>query len=153
MRPQFLSHVRRWCKHPQRESPPPSVLMNAISPSKWTRRVHTAARFLRIMPQEPDPPPAKRFKPGSPFFRLDKKPGMLLPRAGHAPISVDAQRRQLPIYQAKSQLINQLRQLHNAVIIGRTYDNTYVCDISVDRAHKVFLAYILHDVNTMTLLC
>ncbi|KAI7813069.1 ATP-dependent RNA helicase DHX33 [Triplophysa rosa] len=72
------------------------------------------------MPQDSDPPPAKRFKPGSPFFRLDKKPGMLLPRAGHAPISVDAQRRQLPIYQAKSQLINQLRQLHSAVIIGET---------------------------------
>lgn len=72
------------------------------------------------MPHDPDPPPAKRFKPGSPFFRLDKKPGMLLPRAGHAPVSVDAQRRQLPIYQSRTQVINQLRQLHNAVFIGET---------------------------------
>ncbi|XP_055054188.2 ATP-dependent RNA helicase DHX33 [Misgurnus anguillicaudatus] len=72
------------------------------------------------MPHDPDPPPAKRFKPGSPFFRLDKKPGMLLPRAGYAPASVDAQRRQLPIYQAKTQLINKLRQLNNAVLIGET---------------------------------
>ncbi|KAK7163916.1 hypothetical protein R3I94_002586 [Phoxinus phoxinus] len=72
------------------------------------------------MPHDPDPPPAKRFKPGSPFFRLDKKPGMLLPRAGHAPVSVDAQRRQLPIYPSRTQVINQLRQLHNAVFIGET---------------------------------
>lgn len=73
------------------------------------------------MPRDPDPPPAKRFKPGSPFSRLDKKqPGMLLPRAGHAPGGVDAQRKQLPIYQSRTQLINQLRQLHNAVFIGET---------------------------------
>ncbi|XP_051540938.1 ATP-dependent RNA helicase DHX33 [Myxocyprinus asiaticus] len=73
------------------------------------------------MPHEPDPPPAKRFKPGSPFFRLDKRPGgMLLPRASHAPTSLDVQRKQLPIYQARTQLINQLRQLHNAVLIGET---------------------------------
>lgn len=45
---------------------------------------------------------------------------MLLPRAGYAPASVDAQRRQLPIYQAKTQLINKLRQLNNAVLIGET---------------------------------
>ncbi|KAL0194256.1 hypothetical protein M9458_012552, partial [Cirrhinus mrigala] len=69
------------------------------------------------MPHDPDPPPAKRFKPGSPFFRLDKKPDMLLPRAGHAIGSVDAQRKQLPIYQTRTQVINQLRQLHNAVFI------------------------------------
>ncbi|RXN34257.1 ATP-dependent RNA helicase DHX33 [Labeo rohita] len=72
------------------------------------------------MPHDPDPPPAKRFKPGSPFFRLDKKPDMLLPRAGHAIVSVDAQRKQLPIYQSRTQVINQLRQLHNAVFIGET---------------------------------
>ncbi|RXN28687.1 ATP-dependent RNA helicase DHX33 [Labeo rohita] len=72
------------------------------------------------MPHDPDPPPAKRFKPGSPFFRLDKKPDMLLPRAGHAIVSVDAQRKQLPIYQTRTQVINQLRQLHNAVFIGET---------------------------------
>lgn len=73
------------------------------------------------MPRDPDPPPAKRFKPGSPFSRLDKKkPGMLLPRAGHAPVNVDAQRKQLPIYQSRTQLINQIRQLHSAVFIGET---------------------------------
>ncbi|XP_041949777.1 ATP-dependent RNA helicase DHX33 isoform X1 [Alosa sapidissima] len=73
-----------------------------------------------IMPYDPDTPPAKRFKPGSPFFRLDKKPGMLLPRKGNATVPIDVQRKHLPIYQAKSQLINQLRQLHNAVLIGET---------------------------------
>lgn len=72
------------------------------------------------MPNDPDPPPAKKFKPGSPFFRLDKKPGMLLPRKGNASVPLDVQRKHLPIYQAKSQLINQLRQLHNAVLIGET---------------------------------
>uniref|UniRef100_UPI0037E8C29E ATP-dependent RNA helicase DHX33 n=1 Tax=Semicossyphus pulcher TaxID=241346 RepID=UPI0037E8C29E len=73
------------------------------------------------MPHDPDPPPAKRFKPGSVFFRLDKnKPGMLLPRKGNATTPLDVQRKQLPIYQAKPQLLNQLRQLHNAILIGET---------------------------------
>ncbi|XP_074466767.1 ATP-dependent RNA helicase DHX33 isoform X1 [Sebastes fasciatus] len=73
------------------------------------------------MPHDPDPPPAKRFKPGSVFFRLDKKkPGMLLPRKGNATTSIEIQRKQLPIYQAKPQLLNQLRQLHNAILIGET---------------------------------
>ncbi|KAJ8266299.1 hypothetical protein GJAV_G00128830 [Gymnothorax javanicus] len=72
------------------------------------------------MPRDPDPPPAKRFKPGSPFFRLNKKTGMLLPRKENAPLPIDVQRKHLPIYQAKSQLISQLRQLHNAVLIGET---------------------------------
>ncbi|XP_076867849.1 ATP-dependent RNA helicase DHX33 [Brachyhypopomus gauderio] len=72
------------------------------------------------MPHDPDPPPAKKFKPGSPFLRLDKKPVMLLPRKGNTQIPIDIQRKHLPIYQAKSQLINQLRQLHNAVLIGET---------------------------------
>lgn len=71
------------------------------------------------MPHNPDHPPAKKFKPGSPFFRLDKKPGMLLPRKENASVPIDVQRKNLPIYQAKSQLINQLRQLHNAVLIGK----------------------------------
>lgn len=71
------------------------------------------------MPHDPDPPPAKKFKPGSVFFRLDKnKSGMLLPRKGNAATPLDAQRKQLPIYQAKPQLLNQLRQLHNAILIG-----------------------------------
>ncbi|XP_054481263.1 ATP-dependent RNA helicase DHX33 [Anoplopoma fimbria] len=74
------------------------------------------------MPHDPDPPPAKRFKPGSVFFRLDRnKPGMLLPRKGNASSTpIDVQRKQLPIYQAKPQLLNQLRQLHNAILIGET---------------------------------
>lgn len=71
------------------------------------------------MPHDPDPPPAKKFKPGSPFFPAYKKPGMLLPKKGNAPSPIDVQRKQLPIYQAKSQLIDQLRQLHNAVLIGK----------------------------------
>lgn len=73
------------------------------------------------MPHDPDPPPAKRFKPGSVFFRLDKnKPGMLLPRKGNASTPIDVQRKQLPIYQAKPQLLSQLRQLHGAVLIGES---------------------------------
>ncbi|XP_019941741.1 ATP-dependent RNA helicase DHX33 [Paralichthys olivaceus] len=73
------------------------------------------------MPHDPDPPPAKRFKPGSVFFRLDKnKPGMLLPRKGNATTPIEVQRKQLPIYQAKPQLLNQLRQLHNVILIGET---------------------------------
>ncbi|XP_059208192.1 ATP-dependent RNA helicase DHX33 [Centropristis striata] len=73
------------------------------------------------MPHDPDPPPAKKFKPGSVFFRLDKnKPGMLLPRKGNATTPLEVQRKQLPIYQAKPQLLNQLRQLHNAILIGET---------------------------------
>lgn len=55
------------------------------------------------------------------MFRLDKtRPGMLLPRKGNASAPIDVQRRQLPIYQAKPQLLNQLRQLHSAVLIGET---------------------------------
>ncbi|KAM8899844.1 ATP-dependent RNA helicase DHX33 isoform 1-T1 [Spinachia spinachia] len=73
------------------------------------------------MPHDPDTPPAKKFKPGSVFFRLDRnKPGMLLPRKGNATTPIEVQRKQLPIYQAKPQLLNQLRQLHNAILIGET---------------------------------
>ncbi|KAJ7997354.1 hypothetical protein DPEC_G00228110 [Dallia pectoralis] len=72
------------------------------------------------MPHDPEHPPAKKFKPGSPFFRFDKKPGMLLPRKGNASVPIDVQRKNLPIYQAKSQLVYQLRQHHNAVLIGET---------------------------------
>lgn len=73
------------------------------------------------MPHDPDPPPAKKFKPGSVLLSLNKKkPGMLLPRKGNATTPIDVQRKQLPIYQAKPQLINQLRQLNNAILIGET---------------------------------
>lgn len=72
------------------------------------------------MPHDPDPPPAKKFKPGSVFFRFDKnKPGMLLPRKENVTAApIDVQRKRLPIYQAKPQLLNQLRQLHSAILIG-----------------------------------
>ncbi|KAM4544930.1 ATP-dependent RNA helicase DHX33 [Odontesthes bonariensis] len=73
------------------------------------------------MPHDPDPPPAKKFKPGSVFFRLERnKPGMLLPRKGNVTTPIDVLRKQLPIYQAKPQLLNQLRQLNNAIVIGET---------------------------------
>ncbi|XP_068601063.1 ATP-dependent RNA helicase DHX33 [Brachionichthys hirsutus] len=73
------------------------------------------------MPHDPDPPPAKRFKPGSVLFRLDKnKPRMLLPTKGSATSPIDVQRKRLPIYQAKPQLLNQLRQHHSAILIGET---------------------------------
>ncbi|KAK7925658.1 hypothetical protein WMY93_007968 [Mugilogobius chulae] len=42
---------------------------------------------------------------------------MLLPRKS---TPIDVQRKQLPIYQAKPQLLNQLRQLNNAILIGET---------------------------------
>lgn len=73
------------------------------------------------MPRDPGPPPAKKFKPGSVFFRFDKnKPGMLLPRKENAASPIDVQRKQLPIYQAKPQLLSQLRTLHSAILIGQT---------------------------------
>uniref|UniRef100_A0A1A7Y0P4 ATP-dependent RNA helicase DHX33 n=1 Tax=Iconisemion striatum TaxID=60296 RepID=A0A1A7Y0P4_9TELE len=75
------------------------------------------------MPHDPDFPPAKKFKPGSVFFRLEKnKPGMLLPRKGnnYNNVTIDVQRKRLPIHQAKPQLLNQLRQLQNAILIGET---------------------------------
>uniref|UniRef100_H3CT02 RNA helicase n=1 Tax=Tetraodon nigroviridis TaxID=99883 RepID=H3CT02_TETNG len=73
------------------------------------------------MPRDPGPPPAKKFKPGSVFFRFDKnKPGMLLPRKENAASPIDVQRKQLPIYQAKPQLLSQLRTLHSAILIGET---------------------------------
>lgn len=72
------------------------------------------------MPHDPGPPPAKKFKPGSVFFRLDKnKPVMLLTRKENATSPLDIQRKQLPIYQAKLQLLNQLRTLHSAILIGQ----------------------------------
>lgn len=45
---------------------------------------------------------------------------MLLPRKGNATTPIDVQRKQLPIYQAKPQLLTQLRQLHGAILIGET---------------------------------
>ncbi|XP_061754250.1 ATP-dependent RNA helicase DHX33 isoform X1 [Nerophis ophidion] len=72
------------------------------------------------MPNEPDHPPAKKFKPASVFFRLDKqKAGMLLPGKPKT-TTIEDQRKQLPIYQARNQLLHHLRQLHNAILIGET---------------------------------
>lgn len=44
---------------------------------------------------------------------------MLLPRKENVTAApIDVQRKRLPIYQAKPQLLNQLRQLHSAILIG-----------------------------------
>ncbi|XP_028662843.1 ATP-dependent RNA helicase DHX33 [Erpetoichthys calabaricus] len=72
------------------------------------------------MPLELDLPPAKKFKPGSPLFALNKKPGMLLPRTGISSVPIEVQRKHLPIYQARTQLINRLRQLQSTILIGET---------------------------------
>ncbi|XP_063809748.1 ATP-dependent RNA helicase DHX33 isoform X1 [Pseudophryne corroboree] len=64
-------------------------------------------------------PPAKRFKPGSLPFTPNRRGTMQLgPRK--QPVPMEQQRRSLPIYQARAQLIGQLRQLETAVIIGET---------------------------------
>ncbi|CAI9610138.1 unnamed protein product [Staurois parvus] len=71
------------------------------------------------MSQDSYLPPAKKFKPGSPLSSHLRTGAMQLgPRK--QPVPIDQQRRSLPIYQARAQLIGQLRQLDNAVIIGET---------------------------------
>ncbi|KAM5181064.1 ATP-dependent RNA helicase DHX33 [Mantella aurantiaca] len=71
------------------------------------------------MSQDSYHPPAKKFKPGTPSFNHIRRGAMQLgPRK--QPVPIDQQRRSLPIYQARAQLIGQLRQLDNAVIIGET---------------------------------
>ncbi|KAM9320930.1 ATP-dependent RNA helicase DHX33 [Gastrophryne carolinensis] len=71
------------------------------------------------MSQDSYRPPAKRFKPGSPHASRPRTAAMQLgPRK--QPVPLDQQRRNLPIYQARAQLIAQLRQLEGAVIIGET---------------------------------
>lgn len=69
---------------------------------------------------DPYRPPAKKFKPGSAFFH--HKPAMLLPKKGNnpPPTPMEVQRKRLPIYQAKHQLLTQLRQLPCAILIGET---------------------------------
>ncbi|CAH2222948.1 ATP-dependent RNA helicase DHX33 [Pelobates cultripes] len=71
------------------------------------------------MSQDPDHPPAKRFKPGSPPFHASRRAAM---QPGHRkpPVPMELQRRSLPIYHVRAQLIGQLRQLDSAVIIGET---------------------------------
>ncbi|XP_077338466.1 ATP-dependent RNA helicase DHX33 [Lithobates pipiens] len=71
------------------------------------------------MSQDSYRPPAKKFKPGTPPYNRIRTGAMQLgPRK--QPVPIDQQRRSLPIYQARAQLIGQLRQLENAVIIGET---------------------------------
>ncbi|XP_073471164.1 ATP-dependent RNA helicase DHX33 [Aquarana catesbeiana] len=71
------------------------------------------------MSQDSYRPPAKKFKPGSPPYSHIRTGAMQLgPRK--QPVPIDQQRRSLPIYQARAQLIGQLRQLENSVIIGET---------------------------------
>lgn len=73
----------------------------------------------RTMSQDSYRPPAKKFKPGSPPYSHIRTGAMQLgPRK--QPVPIDQQRRSLPIYQARAQLIGQLRQLENSVIIGET---------------------------------
>ncbi|XP_030042031.1 ATP-dependent RNA helicase DHX33 [Microcaecilia unicolor] len=71
------------------------------------------------MPQDSDLPPAKKFKPGSPLFPFSRKTVMLA-GARKPQISVELQRRNLPIFQARAQLVGQLRQLDSVVLIGET---------------------------------
>ncbi|XP_069470700.1 ATP-dependent RNA helicase DHX33 [Ambystoma mexicanum] len=72
------------------------------------------------MPQEPGFPPPKRFKAGSPLSQ-PHRPAMQAgtPRKPPA-VPLEVQRRQLPIYLARPQLLGQLRGLENAVVIGET---------------------------------
>ncbi|XP_066432942.1 ATP-dependent RNA helicase DHX33 [Eleutherodactylus coqui] len=64
-------------------------------------------------------PPPKKFKPGSLHSNHNWK-GAMQPGPRKQPVPMEQQRRSLPIYQARAQLIGQLRQLDSAVIIGET---------------------------------
>uniref|UniRef100_A0A2K6CF34 RNA helicase n=1 Tax=Macaca nemestrina TaxID=9545 RepID=A0A2K6CF34_MACNE len=97
------------------------------------------------MPEEAGFPPAKRFRPGSgPPSRSGsfppgrqvvmlltagsggrgggggrrQQPPLAQPSASPYPEAVELQRRSLPIFQARGQLLAQLRNLDNAVLIG-----------------------------------
>ncbi|XP_073874475.1 ATP-dependent RNA helicase DHX33 isoform X4 [Macaca fascicularis] len=99
------------------------------------------------MPEEAGYPPAKRFRPGSgPPSRSGsfppgrqvvmlltagsggrgggggrrQQPPLAQPSASPYPEAVELQRRSLPIFQARGQLLAQLRNLDNAVLIGET---------------------------------
>ncbi|XP_056412356.1 ATP-dependent RNA helicase DHX33 isoform X1 [Hyla sarda] len=71
------------------------------------------------MSQDSYHPPAKKFKPGS-HHSNHKWRGAMQPGPRKQPVPMEQQRRSLPIYQARAQLIGQLRQLDSAVIIGET---------------------------------
>uniref|UniRef100_G3QJV5 RNA helicase n=1 Tax=Gorilla gorilla gorilla TaxID=9595 RepID=G3QJV5_GORGO len=100
------------------------------------------------MPEEAGFPPAKRFRPGSgPASRAGsfppgrqvvmlltagsggrgggggrrQQPPLAQPSASPYPEAVELQRRSLPIFQARGQLLAQLRNLDNAVLIGSPF--------------------------------
>lgn len=88
------------------------------------------------MPEEAGFPPAKRFRPecGPPGGRVvmlltaggggggggrrQQQPVLAQPAASPYPEAVERQRRSLPIFQARGQLLAQLRNLDSAVLIG-----------------------------------
>ncbi|GAB5580392.1 ATP-dependent RNA helicase DHX33 isoform X1 [Prionailurus iriomotensis] len=89
------------------------------------------------MPEEAGFPPAKRFRPGCgpPGGRVvmlltagggggggrrQQQPALAQPAASPYPEAVERQRRSLPIFQARGQLLAQLRNLDSAVLIGET---------------------------------
>ncbi|XP_045343286.1 ATP-dependent RNA helicase DHX33 isoform X1 [Leopardus geoffroyi] len=90
------------------------------------------------MPEEAGFPPAKRFRPecGPPGGRVvmlltaggggggggrrQQQPVLAQPAASPYPEAVERQRRSLPIFQARGQLLAQLRNLDSAVLIGET---------------------------------
>ncbi|XP_032695723.1 ATP-dependent RNA helicase DHX33 [Lontra canadensis] len=87
------------------------------------------------MPEEAGFPPAKRFRqgcgpPGGRVLMLltagggggrrRPQPALAQPAAGVYPEAVERQRRSLPIFAARGQLLAQLRALDSAVLIGET---------------------------------
>ncbi|XP_023040306.1 ATP-dependent RNA helicase DHX33 isoform X2 [Piliocolobus tephrosceles] len=111
------------------------------------RRLRFLLRCPPDMPEEAGFPPAKRFRPGSgPPSRSGsfppgrqvvmlltagsggrgggggrrQQPPLAQPSASPYPEAVELQRRSLPIFQARGQLLAQLRNLDNAVLIGET---------------------------------
>ncbi|XP_032177194.1 ATP-dependent RNA helicase DHX33 isoform X1 [Mustela erminea] len=87
------------------------------------------------MPEEAGFPPAKRFRPGcgppggrvlmlltagGSGGRRRPQPALAQPAAGVYPEAVERQRRSLPIFAARGQLLAQLRALDSAVLIGET---------------------------------
>lgn len=85
------------------------------------------------MPEEAGFPPAKRFRPGcgppggrvlmlltagGSGGRRRPQPALAQPAAGVYPEAVERQRRSLPIFAARGQLLAQLRALDSAVLIG-----------------------------------
>ncbi|XP_069082777.1 ATP-dependent RNA helicase DHX33 isoform X2 [Pleurodeles waltl] len=73
------------------------------------------------MPQESGFPPPKRFKGGSPLFTFPRRPAMQAGTPRKPPtVPLEVQRRQLPIFHARPQLLAQLRGLESAILIGET---------------------------------